>query len=160
MTATTGLTREQWEKRPLHHVRALVMLDAAGGGGYTPDEEFAEIVVNWRDLYDIDISNAKRSDTFSPSGQEADGCDLVVFDWGGASIGNDMLQHQVRWLINWAGDHPSALIVVRSLASTFLEVAMEREDMPDLPNVIADTGDLKLPNWWLAGLDEPTRTKT
>ena len=86
-------------------MRTLVVLDTMGGRGYTADEEWRQLHTNWLEIHDIQV-DATRSNTFSPTGMEADGCDLAIFDWGGASIGNDLLQHQVRWLIRWAEDHP------------------------------------------------------
>jgi hypothetical protein len=42
--------------------------------------------------------------------------DLVVFDFGGMSVGNDLMGSNSRALIRWMQDHPSSLVVV---ASTF-----------------------------------------
>ena len=141
------------EERTLHRVRTLIVLDPVGGAGRTPEEEFEEIVETYRELYDL-VLDAKRSETFSPHGHEADGCELVIFDWGGASIGNDLLQHQVRWLVNWAGDHPGALVVIRSMAWAWLEVAVEDEVLPKLPNMVLEEGTVEIPAWWRAGLTE------
>ena len=131
-------------------VRALVVLDAIGGGGKSADDEFGEVLEHYAEIHGLWL-DARRAETFNPHGGAVDGCDLVIFDWGGASIGNDMMLHQMRWLVQWAEDHPSALIVIRSMAWSALEGEIEAEQLPRLPNIVLDDGDLTIPSWWLAG---------
>ena len=67
------------------------------------------------------------------------------------SLGNDLLGHQVRALIPWAEDHPSALVIIRSMLSwQYLQDEIEDEQLPALPNVIYDDRHMQIPAWWLA----------
>ena len=126
-------------------VRALVVLDPIGTMAQSADDEFDELVERWRVDYGLDLSHAKRRDHFAPD--DTDGVDLVIFDWGGMSIGNDLMGHQLRHLIQWAEDHPSGLVVILSgFAWQYVEHDIS-EDLP--PNVIQDNGDMTLPAWWL-----------
>lgn len=40
--------------------------------------------------------------------------DLLLFDYGGMTLGNDLLQSNSRALVRWVQDHPSALVLVAS----------------------------------------------
>ncbi len=72
------------------------MLDPAGPFGKTPNQEFAEI----RRIYEEDFHlklDAVRADAFDPD--QADRAEIVIFDRGGASHGNDLMSHQLRALM-------------------------------------------------------------
>ena len=141
-------------KRPLRTVRALVVLDPAGAIGRTADDEFKQLLDDYRDIHDLELQ-AKRAENFSPHGDDAYGCDLIIFDWGGMGTGGSMLmQHQVRWLTTFAQDHPSTLIVIRSMVWAYIEREMEAERIPKLANMILDEGFLNLPDWWLKTLPD------
>ncbi|MCY3856760.1 MAG: hypothetical protein OXF78_10770 [Rhodospirillales bacterium] len=67
------------------------------------------------------------------------------------SLGNDLLGHQIRALTRWAEDHPSALVIIRSMLSwNELQDEIRDEQLPALPNVIQDDGRVRIPAWWLA----------
>jgi len=61
--------------------------------------------------------------------------DILFFDWGGASIGNSMLGHFCRWIVDHAENHPGNLYI---MTSVFTEEAMKDalETLPDVPNNI------------------------
>jgi len=61
--------------------------------------------------------------------------DILFFDWGGISIGNSMLEHFCRWIIEHAENHPGNIYVMTSL---FTERAMEDaiDRIPEKPNNI------------------------
>ena len=48
--------------------------------------------------------------------------DIMFFDWGGMSVGNNMLEHFCEHWIEDAREHPSRIYV---MASTFTKNAME-----------------------------------
>lgn len=53
------------------------------------------------------------------------------------ALSNDLLGHQLRALIRWAEDHPSALVIIRSMLSwRYLQNEIEDAQVPALPNVI------------------------
>ena len=106
-------------------VRALVILDPAGVTDSPPEKEFNELLLVYEQDYDLKL-DAKRADVFDPA--EADRAEMILFDWGGMSLGNDLLGHQVRALLPWAEDHPSALVIIRSMLSwQYLQDEIEEE---------------------------------
>ena len=132
--------------------RALVVLDPFGAIGFTPEEQYQEILINWRELFNVEL-NARHVETFSPHGHEADGCDLIILDWGAMGAKSHLMHHQVRWVVTWAQDHPSALVVIQSVAGDFLEYEIEREEMPKLANIlIYDSARSTPPSWWVNNL--------
>ena len=132
----------------LRTVRALVVLDPGGGGGRSVEEEFSDIVRIYEEDFHLKL-NATLSHAFNPA--TADRSELVIFDWGGMNYGNDLLAHQMRALIRWTEDHPSTLVIIRSMLSwTYLQGEVEASELPRLPNVIEDNGRMTMPSWWLA----------
>lgn len=61
--------------------------------------------------------------------------DVLFFDWGGISVGNSMLEHFCRWIIEHAENNPGKVYV---MTSVFTAEAMEDalHQMPDPPNNI------------------------
>ena len=108
------------------------------------------------------------------------GTELVLFDYGGMSIGNSLLEDNSRRLVQWAVDHSSALVVVltwmtyslgirRELEEHGLVVANQDRNAEEiygadvegdvLPNVVDGSTSLStsdddnpIPTWWTAGL--------
>ena len=76
---------------------------------------------------------------------------MIFFDWGAMSLGNDLLEHQIRAVARWAEDHPSTLVIIRSMLSwNELQNDIAEEQLPALPNIIQDDGRMEIPAWWLA----------
>ncbi len=148
MTDRPGLEQQRASETGIRTVKALVVLDPAGQYDKEPDREFAEI----RQIYEEDFHlklDAVRADVFNPG--QADRAEIVIFDWGGASLGNDLMGHQLRALMRWADDHPSALVIIRSALSwSYLQDEIEAKQLPALANVVNDDGRLTLPAWWLS----------
>ena len=72
-------------------------------------------------------------------------------------FGNDLIGHQLRLLVQWAEDHPSILIIIRSqLSWDWLDMEskshLETFDVPR--NVILDNGNVTIPKWWMESLSE------
>ncbi len=148
MTNRPGLEQQRASETAIRTVKALVVLDPAGLWDKEPDREFAEI----RQIYEEDFHlklDAVRADVFDPG--QADRAEIVIFDCGGASLGNDPMGHQLRALMRWAEDHPSALVIIRSALSwSCLQDEIEDEQLPALANIVNNNGRLTLPAWWLA----------
>ena len=124
---------------------ALIILDPMGSSQGTDDEEYGGIVELYGRNHGVRLE-ARRAEVFDPA--EAEGVELIVFDWGGMSLGNDLIRHQIRALTRWSEDHPSALVVIRSMMSwSWLEAEIRDEQLPDLTNIVQD-GGLTLPEWW------------
>lgn len=61
--------------------------------------------------------------------------DVLFFDWGGLSIGNSMMEHFCRWILDDAENNPGRVYV---MVSEFTRRAMEeaQEDLVDAPGNI------------------------
>ena len=77
---------EVWENRPMRSARALVVLDEQGSLGMSAEDEYDELLLDWRELHDIEL-DAALAHRFGANERRADGCDAVTFDWGGMSFG-------------------------------------------------------------------------
>ena len=129
--------------------RALIVLDAAAGGGQNQQDEFEHIVHVYEKRHGLPLDASLRS--FFET-DNADRTELVIFDWGGMSLGNNLLEHQIRALTRWAADHPSGLVIIRSRISWVqLQNEIEDEQLPALPNMIVDEPGMSIPEWWTAG---------
>ncbi len=82
----------------------MVILDPAGVTDTSPEKEFNELLLVYEQDDDLKL-DARRADVFAPP--EADRTELIVFDWDGMALGNDLLGHRLRALIRWDDDHPS-----------------------------------------------------
>ena len=137
------------EKRDIRTLRTLIVLDPMSGPDTTQDDELQQIVRSYEDEHGLKLE-ATLANVFDPA--EAERAEMIVFDWGGMSQGNDLLGHQIRGLTRWAEDHPSALLIIRSMLSwNELQDEIRDEQIPALPNVIRDDGRMRIPGWWLAG---------
>lgn len=77
----------------------------------------------------------------------SDACDYMFFDWGGASIGNSMMDCICRYIIQDAVNYPSRVYIV---TSSFTEFAMKEaleEFGTELPNVFVSID--KFCDWFL-----------
>lgn len=73
------------------------------GFGTTQEEELERILRTYEDDHRLKL-HATRKDVFDPA--DAERAEMIIFDWGGMSLGNDLLGHQIRTLTRWAEDHP------------------------------------------------------
>ena len=62
-----------------------------------------------------------------------------IFDWGGMSIGNSMLEHFCQYILDEAREHPSRIYIMAS--------AFTRDAMEDLQSMMRDE---KFPNIYLS----------
>ena len=126
----------------------MMILDPMGAAGQTPAEEAAAIEKQYESRFGIEIET-KLAERFLAREIEGKSYELVVFDWGGLSIGNDLMAHQLHGLVRWAEDNPSTLVIVRSAAADYLREEIEDSRLDELANVLVDDGRLEaLPKWW------------
>ena len=134
-------------QRGIRTVRALVVLDPMAGLETTQEEELERIRQTCEEDHRLKLDTTLK-DVFDPA--DAERAEIIVFDWGGMSLGNDLLGHQTRTLTRWAEDHPSALVIIRSMLSwNELQNEIRDERLPPLRNMIVDDGRLQIPAWWL-----------
>ena len=95
------------------------MLDPIAGFDTTREEELKRILQTYEHDHRLKL-DATLKDVFDPA--DAERAEVIVFDWGGMSIGNDLLGHQIRTVTRWVEDHPSALVIIRSMPPTTLRL--------------------------------------
>ncbi len=70
--------------------------------------------------------------------------DILFFDWGGMSLGNDMLGSQCRALTSHAEEHPSKVYIMASLFTGYaMQDALDEFLGRKMGNVIIDIQDQK-----------------
>ena len=141
---------------PIHRAGVHAVFDEAGVAGIGPVDELAMAIMDYAKR-GVRLSVRKLASVFLS--EEAEGSDLILFDWGGMALGNSLMEHQLRALVQYAEDHPSTLIAIRSaMCADSLRYDLEDEKLPALPNVIVDVPERAgfappdLPEWWLKGL--------
>lgn len=92
-------------------LRVAVLVDPMGCGHRSDDDEFEAHCASLRDTLSERELRFERLYCFDDAKVLAD---LVVFDFGGMMMGNDLLGSNSRALLRWLDDHPSALVVVVS----------------------------------------------
>ncbi len=98
-------------------MKVCAFVDFAGttnfkGEFVSPDDEYKEIEATIRRW--LPEKNITFKTEVQPHELENMPCDLYVFDWGGASIGNSMLEHFTEDLITQAQEKPNTLFVIWS----------------------------------------------
>jgi len=132
-------------------IKTAIIIDFMGTARYTPEEEIAQHVERFNELLSPDRIEVHTPD--HPSLIEP-GTELVIYDFGGLLPGcDDMIRSHVRSLIDWAENHPSALVLVVSYFTFSGSVQPEMEGLGlILPNIVCDdiTGEEgPIPEWWL-----------
>jgi len=93
-------------------ILTAILVDPFASSLHTEEEEIANLIEDYTrvlkpaklDFYQIHHMGEVKPKT-----------DLILFDYGGMSIGNDMMEHQSRDVVRWAKDNPSSLVMVVSL---------------------------------------------
>ncbi len=62
--------------------------------------------------------------------------DVLLFDWGGMSIGNSLLEHFSRDIIKLAEDNPNRLFVVISDMTWYAFEDAKGEGLKDIQNIV------------------------
>ena len=91
-------------------IKCSVVLDYMGCNEATPEDEFEQICKDVREI----IANPIMFYESKMVHRIEMGSDLVLFDFGGIMPGSNLMEDQSRELIQWAQDHPSALVLVIS----------------------------------------------
>ena len=110
-----------------------MILDPSGSVGMEPEEEAESIAKYLAELYGIALNytvttGAQLLDEVKP--------DLVILDYGGAMMGyGDTAFNQVDYVLKWAEEHPSKLVLIYTLFTTWM-VHEIQEDIDPLDNVL------------------------
>ncbi len=126
------------KKKP-QSITCSVVLDYMGSYDSDPEEEFEKLQKDLRRVIanPVSFEESKMVHRINPKS------DLVLFDFGGLMPGNNLMQDQSRALIQWAQDHPSALVLVVSKFTFTHGIQPEMEDMG-----LGELHNVKL--WWAA----------
>ena len=127
MTKIRNKRTKKAQRTTLKAIRVALIVDDYGSVALdrTGDDERAE----YRDLLQRGLT--PHALTFEEPRYVSDNlrADLVVFDFGGMSLGNDLLADNSRRLIRWAQDHPSSLVVIASSFTYARGLEPELEDL-------------------------------
>ncbi|MYD85148.1 MAG: hypothetical protein F4137_10205 [Acidobacteria bacterium] len=88
-------TNQKANERELRTIRALIVLDPIPGIGRTQEDELEQILRAYEEDHGLRLDATLRN-IFDPA--DAERGEMIVFDWGGMSLGNDLLGHQIRTL--------------------------------------------------------------
>lgn len=121
-------------------IKTAILCDPFGCLGKTMEEEtienveFFDTLVAPRKIAHYCI-NALDDSAIKP------GTELILFDFGGMTMGNHLMEDNSRDLLKWANDNPSVLIVVVSSFTYRQGIKPELDELglDSLPNVIEGT---------------------
>lgn len=110
-------------------------------------EDDEEIIMRYLDTY-FKKSEYKYTHVDIPTflDQDAGKFDVLFFDWGGMSIGNSMLEHYCRYIIEQAQNKPDVYYVMTSFMTSLA--------MKDAMEYFEERDGTKSHNIWLDDLDK------
>lgn len=114
-------------------IKTLIIADPSGGAGMEPEEEADFIARYLAEMHGLVIDY-----TITTGAQTLDEAkpDLVILDYGGAMIGyGDTAYSQVKYVLKWAEEHPSKLVLIYTFFTTWM-VHEIQEDIDPLDNVL------------------------
>lgn len=136
-------------KKKKRELSVAIIVDFMGSSMASPEEEIAEHKKRFSEIlegYSLKFSEPKAV----LSGLLAD---LVVYDFGGLMPGNSLMEDNSRAVVQWASDHPSALVVVASSHTfgAYVKPEMQALGLDKVKNVIdyyeGDVDEL-IPAWF------------
>ena len=114
-------------------IKTLIITDPTGGAGMDPEEEADFIARYMAEVHGVvlDYIHSTAAQAIKEVKPH-----LVILDYGGASIGyGDAGYSQIEYVLKWAEDHPSKLVRIYSLFTTWV-VHEIQEDIEPLDNVL------------------------
>jgi len=127
-------------------IKTAIVLDPVGHGfgEVCGEDEVREVLLKYRVLV-----HPAQIDHYAPGstcpGRITDGTELVLFDFGGVTYGQqDLALDQSAGLLRWAEDHPSSLVVILSTFTFehYYAIAAQERGLGDglLHNVVLEHG--------------------
>jgi hypothetical protein len=98
------------ERGKFYRIKTAFFVDPVGSMGVTPEEEMQREKESLEDELGVKLDIHR----VVHMGQIEQGTDLLLFDYGGMMMGNSLAEDNSRRVIQWAEDHPSALVVIIS----------------------------------------------
>lgn len=151
-------------------MKTAIIVDPVGCMDYTPEDEIAAYTKRYERLL------GRKLKVTTPAYVDPDmDAELVIYDFGGLMPGSDLMNSNARTLVQWAADHPNALVVIMSEFTYRNYVKYEAEELGlmNLPNMVVDNtaiigilngwdkevDEYPVPKWFLAGLKKQRRKK-
>lgn len=140
-------------------IKTAIIADPAGSlTSGTAEEEIQENIKN----YTLELGHQLKVHTPSnPEGIE-EGTELVLYDYGGMGFGSSLTERNAHKIVEWAKDHPTALVVIVSsftynvyVKHELRELGLEDEELPNLTHIFSDmkgVSSFGIPDWWKASL--------
>lgn len=135
-------------------IKTAILVDYMGSdfGNITPEMEIVQHVDNYTELLKPATLDWYQIHQFHESVVKP-GTKLILFDYGGVMLGNNLAQDNSRSLLRWAGDNPTALVIVVSSFTYHHTVKHEMEELGlTLPNVIEGhpllMEEVSVPDWF------------
>ncbi len=143
-------------------IKTAIWYDPLGSMFKTTEEQIDDDIAHYEDEYGPFEGKIKLHwyRVTHPS-QITPGTALVLFDFGGCGMGNNLMGDSSRAMIQWAQDNPSVLIIVTSSFTYNNGIKIELEDLglAKLPNVMEQFENEGVPpDWWLNGDVAPAPT--
>jgi hypothetical protein len=117
-------------------LRVAIILDQMGSIMSSYEEEVEGLVRDFSEMLFPAKLNVYKPMYVYPS-EIKDGTDLILFDFGGMTMGNSLMEDNSRRLIEYARDHESTLCVVVSSFTWSCSIRYELEslELTGLPNL-------------------------
>lgn len=100
----------------------------------TIEQEWKELVCPEIEEFGIEFGDVKYTNDLPLTGEQRHiPYDILFFDWGGMSMGNSMLDHFCKYILEDAVDHPSVFYVMVSSMTKFAMKDAIEEFGPNIP---------------------------
>src|SRR5208282_193131 len=98
------------ERSKFYRIKTAIWVDPMGSMSETPEGQVQRCTEVYAEELGVKLDVHMQSHV---GGIEV-GTDLVLFDYGGMMLGNNLAEDNSRDLLQWAEDHPSSLVVIIS----------------------------------------------
>jgi len=142
---------------PKRTVLTAIWYDPFGSMSQTTEEQIAADI----DYYEKDygpLDGKIKLNTYTVRGAHEikPGTELVLFDYGGCGLGNNLMAENSRAVLQYALDNPSVLIIVISHFTYYSSLKLDMEDrgLDSVPNIMEHSDNMGIPpDWWLNGTE-------
>lgn len=140
------------------HIKTAIFYDPFGSMSLTTEEQIEKDVQHYHDDYGpFEGKVILDWYTVNHIGEITPNTELLLFDYGGMSYGNDLMEDNSRRVIQWALDNPNAVVMVTSefTYNRSVERALTEQGLTELPNVLHGNNIYELPQWLQDGQAPP-----
>jgi hypothetical protein len=98
----------------LRTISCCIIVDPLAGPGRTPEEEVEQLKREFSEAFENPIRFYRAMTARPGAGGIEPGTDIVLFDFGGMFMGNDLMGENSRKLLRWLEDNPNSLGIITS----------------------------------------------